>query len=430
METKINYEEKTEKIPTDTSLICSTIGKTINFKSLENNRNPIDNSMSSLHFGREYNLSVNRKKVCNRVFVLDVSGKPLTPCKPKRAKQLMKENKAKPKWNKFGEFGIQMLQETKTETPETILGMDFGTKFEGYSIICDNTNNSNVMLKLPDKKKLVKKLDERRRMRRARRWRNCRRRQARFDNRNKDNFIAPSQLQIVQSRLKVINEFMKYYPITKVAIEDVKFNHRDKHYGKNFTTLEIGKSMIKNFISDKIGRKNLILFDGYETKDLRDKFNLHKSSDKSSENFYSHCVDSFVIGFSLLDKPVMLNENITFVDDNYRAIRRRLHDTQYSKGNIRYQFSSGKFQGITKGCIIGDENGWLGQIVGGTKNNIWYCDFEKQENSKKKIYQKGKSIKKIAWISHCYKYNKFTGKEQFIHNLTSDEVEDMDFLKC
>ena len=34
----------------------------------------------------------------------------------------------------------------------------------------------------------------------------------------------------------------------------------------------------------------------------------------------------------------------------------------------------------------------LGQLVGGTKNNCYYCDFELQENGRK-IYQKGKSIK-------------------------------------
>ncbi len=44
----------------------------------------------------------------------------------------------------------------------------------------------NVMWKLPDKKKL----EERRTLRRARRFRNCRRRECRFDNREKKGFIA------------------------------------------------------------------------------------------------------------------------------------------------------------------------------------------------------------------------------------------------
>lgn len=409
METKQTMRTELQE-PTDTSLICSTSVESLNTLSLETSSNPVENSKFYLLSGREYNLS-NREAVCSRVFVLGVDGNPLTPCKPKRARLLMKQRKAEPIWNKFGKFGIKMLKETKNETSEIILGIDNGTKFEGYSIICDNTNNFNIMLKLPDKKKLVKKLDERRRMRRARRQRNCRRRECRVNNRNKEGFIAPSQLQIVQSRLKVIKELFKCYPINNVAFEDVKFNHRDKKWGKNFSTIEVGKTMIKNFIVDKIGRKNLIFFKGTETKRIRDKYSLKKNSDKSKEDFYTHCVDSFVIAMEVMGKKVILNENLIYVDDNYRPIRRRLHDTQFSKGRVRNKFSSGKFQGISKGCIIGDENGnWLGQLVGGTKDNAWYCDFELQNNGRK-IYQKGKSTKKISWISHNYKTKKINGRE-------------------
>ena len=399
--------------PADASLICSTSLEPLNNMSLQTNSNPVENSKFYSPCVREYN-PLNKREVCSRVFVLDVNGSQLTPCTPKRAKRLMKQNKAIPKWNKFGEFGIQMLVDTRKETPETILGIDNGTKFEGYSVICDKTNNFNVMWKLPDKKKLVKKLEERRQLRRARRFRNCRRRECRFDNREKKEFIAPSQLQIVNSRLKAIKELFKCYPISKVAFEDVNFNHRDKHYGKNFSTVEIGKNKIKNFIVNKIGRKNLLSFEGRETQALREKYNLRKTSDKSKENFYSHCVDSFVIALSVMDKQVILNENITFVDDSYRCIRRKLYDTQYSKGNIRYPFSTGNFKGIMKGCILGTKEGWLGQLVGGTKDNVWYQDFEVRNG--RKVYQKGKDIKKIDWISHSYKYNKIKG--QFIPHLS------------
>ena len=421
METKINYENRTEKTPADASLICCSVREPINSMSLETNRNPVENSKFFFHCGSEYNFP-NRKAVCNRVFVLGVEGKPLTPCKPKRARELMKQGKAKPKWNKFGEFGIQMLQNTKNETAEIVLGIDNGTKWEGYSIVSEKQNNFNVMLKLPDKKKLVKKLKERRILRRARRFRNCRRREARFNNRSKKDFIAPSQLQIVNSRLKILKELFNYYPISKVAIEDVRFNHRDNKWGKNFSTVEVGKTKIKNFITDKIGRKNLISFEGVETKELRDKYKLKKNSDKSKEDFYTHCVDSFVIAMEVMGKKIILNEDLVYVDDNYRPIRRRLHDTQFKKGGVRDKFSSGKFHGISKGCIIGDENGCLGQLVGGTKENAWYCDFEMRGN--RKIYQKGKSIKKISWISHDYKTKKINTNTQFIPHL-----KEGDFLR-
>ena len=357
-------------------------------------------SKSNFLVGCGYNLQTE-SRLSARVFVIGFDSNPLTPVKPQKAKRLMKEQQAKPIWNKFSQFGIQMLVETRKETPKTVLGCDFGTKFEGYSLVSGKENILNVMWKLPDKKKLATKLKERKILRRARRWRNCRRRQARFDNRSRKGFIAPSQLQIVNSRIKCMDEFFKCYPIQKVAIEDVKFNHRDKRYGKNFTTVEIGKKKIFDHIRAKVGTENLILFGGYDTQEYRIKLGLTKSSDKSAKKFSSHCVDSFVIANELSNATP--NTNLIYVDDNYRFVRRKLHDTQYAKGNIRARFSTGNFKGIRKGTMCE-----YGQIVGGTKKQVWYCDFKLQDNGRK-IYQKGKMLNKIHWLSHHHKSEVIAG---------------------
>jgi hypothetical protein len=71
---------------------------------------------------------------------------------------------------------IQLLTDTRTDTPNTALGVDNGTKFEGYSVVVGNENSLNIKLDLPDKKVIVRKLEERRTLRRARRHRTCRRR--------------------------------------------------------------------------------------------------------------------------------------------------------------------------------------------------------------------------------------------------------------
>ena len=174
------------------------------------------------------------------VFVLDINEKPLTPTNFRKAKKLIKGKVAKKVWSKFGTFGIQLLVETRTEKPDTVLGIDNGTKFEGYSIVCGTESNLNIKLDLPDKKKIVRKLEERRMLRRTRRSQKCRRREARFNNRKRDGFIAPSQLVLVNSRLKVIRELIKMYPINYVGFEDVCFNHAKHKWGKNFSTIEIG----------------------------------------------------------------------------------------------------------------------------------------------------------------------------------------------
>jgi hypothetical protein len=294
-----------------------------------------------------------------------------------------------------------MLVDTRKEIPKTVLGCDFGTKFEGYSVISGRENLLNVMWKLPDKKKLIKKLEERKVLRRARRFRNCRRRECRSYNRSKKGFIAPSQLQVIQSRMKCISELFNYYPFNSVVIEDVCFNHRDNRWGKNFSTIEVGKKMLYDFLRSKVGVGNLIQFGGYDTQGFREHLGLSKSSDKSEKKFSSHCVDSFVIANEL--SSATPNQDLVYVDDNYRFVRRRLHDTQPAKGGIRAKFSSGNFKSIRKGTMCE-----FGQVVGGTKEQVWYCDFDLQDNGRK-IYQKGKMLNKIAWLSHHYKSEVIVG---------------------
>jgi len=179
---------------------------------------------------------------------------------------------------------------------------------------------------------------------------------------------------------------MKSYPINKVAIEDVKFNHRDNKWGKNFSTIEVGKNMIKAFIIGKVGRDNYITFSGLETQEARERLGLKKSQNKSLENFNSHCVDSFSIASELSNaKP---NFNIKVVDDTYRPTRRRLHDTQPAKGGKRDRYSAGNFRGVRKGTICE-----FGQIVGGTKKTYFIRNSENKRIGRANIF----------WLSHHFK---------------------------
>ena len=326
------------------------------------------------------------------MFVLGVDGKPLTPTTNAKARKLLKGRQAKPVWNKFGKFGIQMLVETGKTIPKVVLGVDFGTKFEGYGVVTDKENNLSVMWKLPDKKKLVKKLEEKRILRRARRFRNCRRRECRSDNREKKGFIAPSQLQIVNSRIKVINEFFKCYPVDAVALEDVRFNHSKKRYGRNFSTVEIGKQRIKDWISQRV---YLQLFSGYDTQDCRERYGYSKSGDKSSETFNSHCSDALALAAEIGPQQHTEPGAFLIADDTYRPVRRRLHDTQPSKGGIREKYSTGNFRGIRKGTICN-----FGQIAGGTKKLFWIRNWENTRIGRTDIgwFSKSFKTKEVAAI--------------------------------
>src|SRR5215469_10872399 len=233
------------------------------------------------------------------VFVLSRDEKPLTPTTPARARKLLCAGVARKRWSKFGTFGIQLLTETRTCTPDTALGVDNGSKFEGYSVVVGDENPLNIKLDLPDKKGLVRKLEERRRLRRARRHRNCRRRPKRFDNRRRENWLAPSQAVLVGSRLKVIRESFRIYPIQRVGFEDVRFNHAKKRWGANFSTVEIGKARLREFFMNQ--GATVFEYRGHETQELRKKYGYRKTQVKSADKFTAHCSDSLALSVEVLE---------------------------------------------------------------------------------------------------------------------------------
>jgi hypothetical protein len=347
------------------------------------------------HGGCGYN-----RKGClstHSVFVIHKDGTPITPTKSARAKKLMKTGVAKPVWNKFGQFGIQMLVETRKEIPNTAMGIDNGTVFEGYSVVCGKENNINVMWKLPDKKNIVDKITEKKLLRRERRRRNKRKRAWKWDNRKIKSFIAPSQLVIVNSRLKAIKEILKTYPIKLVGIEDVIFNHAKNKNGKNFSTIEYGKNKIYEFIE-----KYAILhkFRGFQTQKLRKLYGYAKVKNKSTEKFSAHCCDSLALAIALTTNNHIDIGKFIIVDDSYRPVRRRLHYTNSVKSNIRRPYSKGNFMSMRKGSMCN-----FGLFCGGTKTYIRIYNWSHKRTAK--------SVKKIKWLS----------KRFFIKNIDGIRVQ-------
>lgn len=326
-------------------------------------------------------------KAKHSVFVLGLDEKPLTPTTPARARKLLKGGVAKPVWSKFGTFGIQMLVDTRKETPETILGVDNGTKFEGYAVVCGQENNVSVKLDLPDKKKIVRKLEERRRLRRARRHRKCRRRPVRFDNRKHESFLAPSQAVLVGARLKVLRALFRMYPISAVGFEDVRFNHAKHRWGSNFSTVEIGKQRLRDFFA----KQDVKVFEyrGWETEKLREGYHYKKSKDKSADVFEAHCSDALALACDVGPGLRVDPGQFLVVDATYRPVRRRLHDTQPAKGGIRDKYSCGTVFGLRKGLLVCTLSGKSGRLCGEYKGGYRYYDQEGRRQS----------VKRLAWIS-------------------------------
>ena len=332
------------------------------------------------------------------IFVLGTHGTPLTPTTPARARKLLKAGVAKPTWSKFSTFGIQLLVETRLETPRTALGVDQGTKFEGYSVVVDHENSLNVKLDLPDKKKILRKIKERRALRRARRFRHCRRRPTRSDNRSRRDFLAPSQAVIVASRLKILRELCRIFPVTVAGVEDVRFNHAAYRWGANFSTVEIGKARIQAFFDEQ--SVNMHLYQGFETQELRQEYGYRKISDKAVDRFEAHCSDSLALACAMSTGARIEPGRFLVVDDTYRPVRRRLHDTQPAKGGIREAYSRGTVFGVRKGLLIGTNTGKIGQLCGEYKGGYRYYD----RAGKRQL------VKSLAWVSTHFVMRETTGK--------------------
>ena len=155
------------------------------------------------------------------VYVLNKRGKPLMPCSPRKARVLLKEDKAKVV--KRTPFTIQLTMATGETKQPVILGVDSGYGEIGLSAVTDKKELYSAEVKL--RKDIVKLNSERRSYRRARRHRKTWYRKPRFLNRKKpEGWLAPSIQHKLDSHIKLINKVKEILPISNIIIEVAAFD--------------------------------------------------------------------------------------------------------------------------------------------------------------------------------------------------------------
>jgi len=277
-----------------------------------------------------------------RVPVVSMSGKPLMPTTPCRARKMVRSGVAKKCWNQLGVFYIQMVRPVGEVVQDMALAIDPGSKYDGYAVASEKETQLCGMTVLPDKVK--DKMKNRHEMRRTRRYRNTRRRKCRFSNRQrKEGWIAPSQLAKVQLRLKIASELCQIFPIKHIVVEDVRFNHYQKKWGKFFSTVEIGKTRLYSEL-EQLGK--LFLLEGWQTKKARDYYGITKCSQKDKLIKESHANDAIAMCCELYQKKV---DSLSpfYVWRRFEFVRRSLHRQNFQKGNIRPNFG-----GTTNGTFF------------------------------------------------------------------------------
>ena len=157
------------------------------------------------------------------VYVLNIEGKPLMPCKEAKARKLLRDNLAKVV--KREPFTIQLIFECENQVQDVILGVDAGSKTIGLSATTDKQElfSAEVVLR----NDIVDLLSTRRQNRRTRRNRKTRYRQPRFLNRVKSKnkgWLAPSIENKIQTHFNIVDKIHKILPISKIIVEVASFD--------------------------------------------------------------------------------------------------------------------------------------------------------------------------------------------------------------
>jgi len=155
------------------------------------------------------------------VFIINKNGEPLMPCSNRKARLLLKENKAK--IVNYKPFTIQLVYGSSGYKQETNLGIDTGSKHIGIAI----TSENKVLMKGQiDLRQDVKQLLETRKMlRRSRRSKKYRYRKVRFLNRiRKEGWLPPSIQSRINNTVMWMNKFYSLLPKCKLTIEVAKFD--------------------------------------------------------------------------------------------------------------------------------------------------------------------------------------------------------------
>lgn len=155
------------------------------------------------------------------VYVINKHGEPLMPCKPRKARLLLKQGKAKV--IKRTPFTIQLLHGSSGYKQPVSLGVDAGSKYIGISA----TTKDKVLFEaeVEPRNDIVKLLADRRCLRRSRRNRKTRYRKKRFDNRKRPKgWLAPSVQNKIETHIKVIDNVHELLPVTRTIIEVAQFD--------------------------------------------------------------------------------------------------------------------------------------------------------------------------------------------------------------
>jgi len=295
--------------------------------------------------------------------VIDTQGKPLMPTTPARARKWLKSSKATAFW-KGGLFCVRLnVEPSARETQPIAVGIDPGSKREGYSIISAAHTYLNIQA---EAREGVKEAEaDSTRMRRTRRGRKTPCRQPRQNRRQSKKKLPPSTRARGPWKLRIATVLCKLFPVSAFVVEDIQAGTRKGKGGRwnrSFSPLEAGKLWFYNALH-KLAP--VTIKQGWETATLREQLGLKKTGKKLTEVWEAHCIDAWVLAFAHVGgSPAPDNRQLVCIAP-FVWHRRQLHRFQPGKGGKRTPYGGTLSLGIKRGTLVRHPK-WGKATVGGT----------------------------------------------------------------
>jgi len=196
-----------------------------------------------------------------RVFVLDRKKKPLMPCHPARAKELLDKGKAAI-YRRYP-FTIILKDRTGGEVQPVAFKVDPGSKITGLALVADLKNGKRIIwgAEITHRGEAIRDaLGSRSALRRGRRSRHLRYRAPRFMNRTRRSGWLPPSLE---SRVANVETWLlrarRLAPVSSISLELVRFDtqlmENPEISGIEYQQGELQGYEVREYLLEKRGRK-------------------------------------------------------------------------------------------------------------------------------------------------------------------------------
>jgi 5-methylcytosine-specific restriction endonuclease McrA len=171
------------------------------------------------------------------VFVLDKGGRPLMPCHPARARELLSKGRAVV--TRQSPFVIRLKDRTRDESSvqDLQIRIDPGSRATGIALTVENREDTKTAEPITVRRGLMAfelrhrgsqisaRLKQRADYRRRRRNKNCRYRAPRYANRARPNgWLPPSLVHRANTTVSLVSRLIRWCPVSEIHVERAAFD--------------------------------------------------------------------------------------------------------------------------------------------------------------------------------------------------------------